>query len=95
MHAQLTVRNAKCDENKIGAVIFQLAAVDFEILMVRNLCDRYRILKDNSWMCILHQYYKTSRLKASTVMCREGEENGVNIISLIQDGSAQYTTFFS
>ncbi len=36
------------DEYKQDEVTFQLAAVDL-ILMVRNLCDRHHILKDNSW----------------------------------------------
>ncbi len=66
------------DENKHNKVTFQLAAVDLNssTLIVRNLCDRHRILKDNSWMCILHQYHKASRLKASTMMCRDREEMG-------------------
>ncbi len=39
-----------------------------QLILVRILCDRY--LKDNSWMCILHQYHNTSGLKAYTAMCR-------------------------
>ncbi len=26
-------------------------------LMFQNLCDRHHILKDDSWMCILHRYH--------------------------------------
>ncbi len=61
------------DENKHDKVTFQLAAVDLNssTLMVRKFCDRHRILKDNSWMCILHQYHKVSRLKASITMCQK------------------------
>ncbi len=62
--------------------------------MVRYRCDRHRILKENGWMCILHQYHKASGLKLYTMMCR----SGVNIkyISLIQDGGAQvHHVFFS
>ncbi|MBL0687314.1 MAG: ABC transporter ATP-binding protein [Sulfurospirillum sp.] len=33
-----------------------------------NICERHRTLKDNSWMCILHQYHKASRLKACTAI---------------------------
>ncbi len=40
-----------------------------QLILVRILCDR-SYLKDNSWMCILHQYHKASRLKACTAMCR-------------------------
>ncbi len=37
------------DENKHDKVTFQLAAVNWHssTLMVRNLCDRHYILKDN------------------------------------------------
>ncbi len=62
--------------------------------MVRYRCDRHRILKENRWMCILHQYHKASGLKLYTLMCR----SGVNIkyISIIQDGGAPSTSrFFS
>ncbi len=75
--------NRSCnDENKHDKVTFQLAAEDLNsrTLMDRNLCDRHCILKDNCWMCILHQYRKASSLKASTtMMCQKREENGVNI----------------
>ncbi len=52
------------DENKHDEVTFQLAAVDLNssTFMVRNRCDRYHILKDNSWMCISHQYHKAGGL---------------------------------
>ncbi len=69
--------NHSCNnENKHAKVTFQLAAVDLNssALMVQNLCARHRILKDNSWMCILHQYHKASGLKACTEMCWEREE---------------------
>ncbi len=36
-------------------------------------------LKDNSWMCILNQYHKASRLKVCTAMCRS-EKNGITYI---------------
>ncbi len=55
----------------------------FSTLMARNRCDRHIILKDNSWICILHQYHKANGLKACTAMCRN---YAVNIILLIQDG---------
>ncbi len=47
--------------------------------MVQNICDRH-ILKDNSWMCILHQYHKVSGLKASTMMCRKQDENPLAVV---------------
>ncbi len=55
------------DENKHDKVTFQLAAVDLHssTLMVRNLCDRHRILKEIS---ILHQYHKACKLKVYTAM---------------------------
>ncbi len=61
------------DENKHDEVTFQVTAVDLHAgtHMVRNLCDRHHIFKDNSWMCILHQYHKASRRKSCIVMCRE------------------------
>ncbi len=94
-HAQLTTWYVN-DENKHDKIRFQLAAVDLNssTLMVRNLCDIHLIIKDICWMCILDQYHKASGLKSCTAMCREQEENGVNIILLIQDGSAQYIMFF-
>ncbi len=49
----------------------------FSTLMVRNLCDRHCTVKDNSWMCILHQYHKASGLKSYPTL--RSEENGVNI----------------
>ncbi len=60
-------------KNKYNKVAFQLAAEDLisSTLIVRNLCDRPRILKDNSWMCILHQYHNASGLKSCTAMCWE------------------------
>ncbi len=67
MHAQLTIwygsaNHSSNDENKHDKVTFQLSAVDLNssTLMVRNLYDRYHILKDNSWMSILHEYHKVS-----------------------------------
>ncbi len=39
-----------------------------------KICDRHRILKDKSWMCLLHQYHKASRLKPCTAMGQEREE---------------------
>ncbi len=55
------------DENKHDEVTFQLAAVDLKsTLMTWNRCDRHRILKDNIWMCILHQCHNASGLKACT-----------------------------
>ncbi len=64
------------DENKHDKVTFQLAAVDLNssTFMVRNVYDRHRILKDNSWMCILHLYDKASGLKLCTAMCLDREE---------------------
>ncbi len=69
------------DENKHNKVTFQLAAVDlnYSTLIVWNLCYRHHILKDNSWMCILHQYHKASGFKSCTAICLEREENGVNM----------------
>ncbi len=66
------------DENKHDEVTFQLTAADFNSskLMVWNLCNKHCILKDNSWMCILHQYHKASRLKSCIAMCWERERNG-------------------
>ncbi len=74
MHAQLTTWYGN-DENKHDEVTFQLAA-DFDLvhlctLMVRYRCDRHRILKENNWMCILHQYHTVSGLKSYTMMCRK------------------------
>ncbi len=93
-HVQLTKWFGN-DENKHDKVTFQLAA-DFDSvhLWSRYLCDRHRILKENSWMCILHQHHKASGLKSYTRCVG----SGVNIryISLIQDGGAQvHHIFFS
>ncbi len=43
-----------------------------------------RILKDISWMSILHQYHKTSGLKAWTAMCRSEDKWG-NIFKMAGD----------
>ncbi len=40
-----------------------------QLILVRILWHT-SYLKDNSWMCILHQYHKVSGLKACTAMCR-------------------------
>ncbi len=47
-------------------VTFQLAAADFG----SNSLWQTSYLKDNSCMCILHQYHKMNGLKACTAMCR-------------------------
>ncbi len=70
-HAQLTTWCSRCDESKHDEVAFQLAAADFGS---SSLWQTY--LKDNSWMCILHQYHKVSGLKAWTAMCRSEEKWG-------------------
>ncbi len=56
------------NENKHGEVIFQIAAVylNSSALIVRNLCDRHHIFKDNSWLYTLHQYHQASRSNACT-----------------------------
>ncbi len=49
----------------------ELAAVDLNssTLMVWNHCERRPILKDNSWIYILHQYHKVNRfIKSCTVI---------------------------
>ncbi len=78
------------DEIKHDKITFQLAAVDLNssTLMVRNLCARRCILKDNSWMCILHQYHKTSWLNKSAERCVGSERNyyyGVNIHHILSN----------
>ncbi len=54
MHVQLitcygSANHSGNDDNKHNIVTFQLAAVDLNSssLMIKNLCDRHRILKDN------------------------------------------------
>ncbi len=64
----------------------------FSTLMVWNRCDRYRILKENSWICILHQYHKASRLKSYTMMCRKWGKWGKYIHHSIKMAAL---TFFS
>ncbi len=79
-HMQMTVCYGSVNHSGNGEnkheVTFQLAAVylNSSTLMVQHLCEKYRILKDNSWMCILHQYHKASGLKVCTAMCQEREE---------------------
>ncbi len=46
--------------------------------MFQHLCDRHHILKDNSWMCILHQYHKTAGLNRA-----QREENAGKYIRQI------------
>ncbi len=43
-----------------------LQQIYFSTLIFRNSCDKHRILKDNSWICILNQYHKASGLKLCT-----------------------------
>ncbi len=49
--------------------------------MVQYHCDRRRILKENSWMCILHQYHNASILKVCTAMCQSERKNDVYIFN--------------
>ncbi len=89
-HAQLTTwygsaNHSDNDENIHDKVTSQIAAVDLNssTLMVRNLCDRHHILKDNSWMCILHQYHKAIGLQDEYLS-----------LSYMYYCPAQYITFF-
>ncbi len=42
-------------------------------LIFRNSRDKHLILKDNSWICIYHQYHKVSRLKSCTAREKWGK----------------------
>ncbi len=70
---------AKCDENIHDKVTFQLAAVDLNssTLMVRNLCDRHRIL------IVGCAYYanimRQVGLNRGQRLCQEWEKNMVNV----------------
>ncbi len=77
---QLTTWCCRCDESKHEEVAFQLAAADFG----SNSLWQTSYLKDNSWMCILHQYHKMSRLKAWTAMCQSEKKCG-NIFKIAGD----------
>ncbi len=64
---------ARSDESKHDEVGFQLTAADFGS---NSLWQTY--LKDNSWMCILHQYHKASGLKACTATCLSEKKYLIN-----------------
>ncbi len=78
----------KCDEYKHHEVAFQLAALIFQ-----NSRDKHQILKDNSWICILNLYHKTSGLKLCTARGKWGKYTH-KYISLFIDGGAQVNHVF-
>ncbi len=79
-HVQLTTWVARCNGSEHDEVGFQLAAADFG----SNSLWQTSYLKDNSWMSILHQYHKASRLKAWTAMC-QSEDTWGNIFKMAGD----------
>ncbi len=87
MHAQLTKINMTKSHFNL------LQEIKFSTLMAQNHSDRHRILKDNSWMCILHQYHKASMLKACTAMCQKREKNWVNIFHQFKMAAPMFSSW--
>ncbi len=63
-----------CTVDHVVVMKVNMMMLNFNLLqlnLVQTLCDRHRILTENSWMCILNQYHKAIRLKSCTMMCQE------------------------